>query len=467
MVIRGELVLGITRSFFMLTRLLKLSLVFLVTNGLLPLIAKADAKYNWYRYDVDSAKGEEKGKGQGALFGFSSIKHDASGNVKLGFRGHYDLKYAELQNHLWKIVVADTGLGGADAKMDMDLDAAGNPHFFFQTPGYDRVIYVHKKGSTWEEKEINKLHIQNLDFYNLSIKVDADSNVHMLYSSEHANYPYATYSKYGKDGVLASPVILRPNGGIAGKWNSIALDSKNSPLFSYYIQAESNLALSYMGSDTLKSQLIDSAGYENAHGYFNTLQRENDTSYYLSYLNTAKHIIQVAHGQPGGKWTVQKVDTMPAYTLFSSVIRMVLDSKGSPILAYPVVNKTLDGAITESALRIAYKKDSVWAYETIDSVGSPGQYVSMSILANDMPIISYWEGTKKTLKVVVASLTAPPDSNSNGIPDYKEVVSIFRNHAFASPMSRLPLPAYDILGRGKRQTGSLFRRDGQYFLLAR
>ncbi len=451
----------------MFARVLKFYFVFLSAHCLLPLIAKADTKYQWYRYDVDSAKGEEKGNGHGALFGFSSIKRDANGNVKLGFRGHYDLKYAELRNHLWNIVVADTGLGGADAKMDMDLDAAGLPHFFFQTPGYDRVIYVHKKGTGWEEKEINKLRIQNLDFYNLAIKVDSDSNVHMLYSAEHANYPYATYSKYGKDGVLASPVILRPNGGIAGKWNSIALNSKNSPLFSYYIQAESNLALSYMAGDSLKSQLIDSGGYENAHGYFNTLQCENDTSYYLSYLNTAKKIIQIAHGQPGGKWTVQKVDTMPAYTLFSSVIRMVLDSKGSPILAYPVVNKIVDGVITESALRIAYKKDSVWTYETIDSVGAPGQYVSLSILANDMPIISYWEGSKKTLKVVVASLTAPADSNSNGIPDYKEVVSIFRKHALTAPVTRFSMPAYDILGRGKRQTGSLFKTDGPYFLLAR
>jgi hypothetical protein len=444
----------------------------------IPSAPRADAKFNWYRYNVDSAAGEDKGAGHGALFGYSSIKCDKDGNVKLGFRGHYDLKYAELKNHLWNIVVADTGLGGANSKMDMDLDPQGDPHFFFETPAYDRVLYAHKKGSGWEEKEINKLHIENLDFYNISIKVDGDNDVHMLYPSLHEGYPYATYSKLGHDGVLADPVILRPNGGISGKWNSIAVDSKNSPLLSYFIQDHSNLAISYKDGDAFTSQVIDSSDYDNAHGYFNTLQRENDTSYYDCYMNSRHGVIQIAHGKPGGAWTIEKVDTMPVYSTFSSAIRMVLDSKGSPIVAYPVVKSVTDDVIGESSLRIAYKKDSAWVYQTVDSGGATGQFLSLSILPNDMPIISYWDGTNKILKTVVGSLTAPPDTNNNGIPDYKEVVAIAVRRLSPVVFRGFPLPGFDALGRpigisggapwrngfpeqrGNRATGAVLSRAG-------
>jgi hypothetical protein len=417
----------------------------------------ADNRYFWYGYVVDSAANTRAAS--------ASIKCDADGNVKLAYRGHYDIKYAELKDHRWTIQVADTGTG-ADARMDMDLDGAGNPHIVYHDWSYNWIYYAHRDSDKkWSHLTVKKMGLPNLDFYQVSIAADRDGNANLAFTTvgTHGPYASATYAKV-KDGKVIDSSYIN-DGGINGKWNSMTLDSQGKPVFAYYVFDNSNLGVATR-NDTggFTTQIVDSGDFANAHGFYASIARENDTSYYVSYVNEAKKIIQLAHGKPGGAWTIEKIDTMAHWTLFSSQIRVAVDTKGNPVIAYaPVTTEDGNVAVT-SELRIAYKVDGNWVSEVVDNEGVVGEYLALTInRQNDMPVIAYWDRTKGQRKVVVGSPTAPPDEDHNGIPDYKELPAGVLRRAPALRLRGEAFPFTDTMGRTHGILSGPLLPSGAYF----
>ena len=62
---------------------------------------------------------------------YSKIMFDSKDQLKVAFRGHYDIRYASFNGSTWDISVADTG-AGTDARVDMALDKADRPHIIHQ-----------------------------------------------------------------------------------------------------------------------------------------------------------------------------------------------------------------------------------------------------------------------------------------------------------------------------------------------
>ena len=406
--------------------------------------ASADNPFFWYRYDVDSNAAEQHDGNKGATFGYNALRADAKGNLKIAYRGHYNIKYSELKNHIWYTEIADDSTGSG-ARMDMALDPDGEPHMVFHNDNYGKAIYSERKNGVWKRKVLAELKLPNLDFYQVSIAVNQDFESHCVFTSAGAgDYANTTYVKVGKDGSATDPVKVF-TGGINGKWNSVTTDASGKPVISLFIFDRNNLGVATRNDSGFTTQWIDSSDYDNAHGFLNTIRPSAD-SFFVSYLNQVHQCIQIAHGKPGGIWTVERVDTLPAWTIFSSQIRMVVDSKGNPILGYPVVTKEDEYTAATSRLMLAYKKDGNWVTEVVDSNGVAGENLTMTI-ANDMPALAYWESGTKTLRVALASLTAPPDDDKNGIPDYKEVKPIALRRFPIVTDRPVAYPFFDALGR--------------------
>ncbi|GEM_PF-4490227 len=408
-------------------------------------VASADNQFFWYRYDVDSNAAEQHDGNKGATFGYNALRADVKGNLKIAYRGHYNIKYSELKNHIWYTEIADDSTGSG-ARMDMALDPDGEPHMVFHNDNYGKALYSARKNGVWKRKVLTELKLPNLDFYQVSIAVNKDFESHCVFTSAGAgNYANTTYVKVGKDGAATDPVKVF-TGGINGKWNSVTTDASGKPVISLFIFDRNNLGVATKNDSGFTTQWVDSGDYDNAHGFLNTIQPSAD-SFFVSYLNQAHACVQIAHGKPGGAWTVERVDTLPAWTIFSSQIRMVIDSKGNPILAYPLIKKEDEYAALESRLVITYKKAGSWVREVVDSSGIAGENLTMTILPNDMPALAYWESGTKTLRVAVGSLTAPPDEDKNGIPDYKEVKPIALRRFPIVAERPVAYPFFDALGR--------------------
>jgi hypothetical protein len=429
-------------------------------------LAKSAAdKFFWYNYTVDSAVNTRAAS--------ASIKCDSAGNIKLAYRGHYDIKYSELKDYRWKTIVADTGTG-ADARMDMDLDAAGNPHIIYHDWSYNYIYYARRASDgKWSHLMVKKTSLPNLDFYQVSLAVDKDGNSHMVFTSKGGfGYANLTYAKVDKDDKVVDSAFVQ-NGGVNGKWNSLTVDSQGKPVAAYYNFDYTSLAVANRSDTGFVLHFVDSTGSANKHGYFASIKRQNDTSYYATYINETKGQIQLAHGSPGGTWTVENVDSLPplrvvngdtvlSWTLFSSQVRLALDSKGNPFVAYPVV-LSKDGQVAiKSQLRLARKIDGQWVSDVVDSEGIAGEFLSLTMLPSDLPAITYWERSKGERKVAVASLTAPADTNHNGIPDYKEITGVLRQPR-GSRLRAKSFFMFDPLGRYQGALTGLALPAGAYF----
>jgi PGF-pre-PGF domain-containing protein len=95
------------------------------------------------------------------------------------------------------------------------------------------------------------------------------------------------------------------------------------------------------------------------------------------------------------EWTVQTVDSVGSVGEYTS---LALDNKGYPHISYRDA--------TKSDLKYAVWNGTAWTNQTIDSVGSVGEYTSLALNSSSYPSISYYDGTNTDLKYAAWSGTA-------------------------------------------------------------
>ena len=157
--------------------------------------------------------------------GASTIAVDGNGKIKVGYRSSHDIKYGIWADGHWTTERADSGTGG-DAQMTMALDKDGNPRIVYHDATYHSAIYAWKEGNVWKDRVAAVLNIENLDFYQSSIRVNADGDTYMCFAVKDAGWPAISVTKVAKNGDLTGPTVIDHG---SGKWNTMALDGNGQP----------------------------------------------------------------------------------------------------------------------------------------------------------------------------------------------------------------------------------------------
>lgn len=359
-----------------------------------PLVRAEDLQLYWGIHVIDTSR--EAG-------GYSRPRFDEDDNLKVAYRGHYDIQYAEyLGNRNWKVALADTGTGAA-AKVELVIDPDQNPHILYQSAEYASVYYAKKEDGSWKHRLIDRPGIQNVDFYQISMAADSKGGIHMAYSKAKEGWATMFYNYLDKDGNMKDSGYVYPE--LSGKWNTMVTDNEGKPVIAFFRNHQEELIVAWKESGTWKNQTVVDDTSHRVMGFHASITRESDTTYRLIYQDKYKHELWTATGSLGGTWTHEKIDDLEGFAYFNSSNAVAVGKDGMPFVAYSNV-KSSDGlAIEASRLMFAYKEDGEWKKVVVDSAGITGEYATLAVNSEGIPAISYFARTENLMKVAIGSLT--------------------------------------------------------------
>jgi hypothetical protein len=415
--------------------------------GLAPLAFAADPDFYWYYYDVDSLDAPVASKGA-----FSRARAASDGTIKIAYRKQYTVHYAEFDGvRIAKRELADTG-AYPGAKMTMDLDKNGHAFITYGDWADARLYSAHHDGTAWHHGFID--YLQNggsVDFYGMSMIADGKGGYHQVNTKHKDGWNALIYHHLDSEGAVTDSGYPC-DCGLSGKWNDVTMDPAGNPVIAYFKHSGNYAIVSWKEGSQWKSQPIDSV--VDAHqGYHSVIAHDTGNTYYVASHDRLKGKLLVAHGTPGGEWAKEALDTLPGFTLFGTSLSLAEDSAHVPYLAY--VHATVNGGddtAQTSRLMLAYKKDTAWTKVAVDTTGIVGEFATLSLGRNGLPIITYLDRTRLRLRMAVAKATAPADTNHNGIPDYQEIPSGIKKRGRLQGALKAAAPArFDALG--KRASG--------------
>lgn len=359
-----------------------------------PLVRAEDLKLYWGIHTIDTSR--EAG-------GYSRPKFDKDDNLKVAYRGHYDIQYAEyLGNRNWKVALADTGTGAA-AKVELAIDPSQNPHILYQSAEYASVYYAKKEGGSWKHRLIDKPGIQNVDFYQISMAPDSKGGIHMAYSKAKDGWATMFYNYLDKDGNMGDSGFVYPE--LSGKWNTMVMDKDDKPVIAFFRNHQEELIVAWTENGTWKNQTVVGDTSHKVVGFHASITRESDSTYRLIYQDKDKHELWTATGSLGGTWTHEKIADLDGFSYFNSSNAVAIGKGGMPMVAYSNV-KSSDGlAIEASRLMFAYRESGEWKKVVVDSVGITGEFATLAVNSEGIPAISYFARTDYFMKVAIGSLT--------------------------------------------------------------
>lgn len=389
-------------------------------------VASAELNLHWATMIVDSS---------GKIGAYSKPWYDKDGGLKVGYRGQYDVRYAEFKGGRWSSEIADTTSTGSAAKMDFVLDTDGHPHILYQNWNYQLQHYAAFDGTKWQHRQLDDLKHGNLDFYQLAMRPDTKGGVFMVYSKDRGpgNISALYGTRIDKDGNLSDTGYISP--GNFGKWCSMAMDSKDQPVVAFFRHLGETLELAFKRDGAWQLDTIGKAMVPQPQGYHVSIARASDTLYHVTYMFKNTKELWMASGKPGGAWTTEKIDELGSggFTLFTTQTSLGLGKDGIPFIAYAKLNAPDGQTVEASKLMLAYKDGDAWTKVVLDSAGIVGEYAALTISPEGTPAITYWDRTKNHLKVMFSS--------------FNPITSVRRKSSLSARKGAPAVPRFDASGR--------------------
>jgi len=385
----------------------------------------ADRDFYWYFYPIDTT---------GIIadpdfhYGTAVLRYDAKGTPKVAYgRSLQDLYYAELNGNEWKWQKVDTSFKD-EAKLDMALDADGNPHIAYEDYLFDKIHYAGYDGTDWKKAIVDSTMVDNdsrSNFYSLGIAVDSKKNKHFLYPRKNTDADFhhgATYALLDADLVRQEREAIC-NCGSSPKWGHMVLTADEKPVAAFYSAGDGNdkVLVEYpKNADWMKDTVKSATG---GPGYNTSLAIGKSDSLYISHQARDAKWLLMSSGKEGGPYVTEKVDSLPGTPLWVGKSPIAVNDSGVPFIAYIQCHLAGSSAynVSDSKLRLAWKKNGTWSMETVDSSSAiTGLRPDIAITKDGLPAIVYFNYSKHQLWLAVAKADAPADDNHNGIPDYQE-----------------------------------------------
>lgn len=327
----------------------------------------------------------------------SSIALDADQNLHLTYltreaKVYYTLRPAGASKWFPPKMVVDSTHANTNVYPRVAVDRQGLPHLCVS---FGVLLYITLTKSQWVTQHIDPG--SGIISYHCSIAVGPDGTPHVGWYHETlasgAQYSHFRHADL-EDGAW---MVRSVDGGIAGKWNSMAIDSKGFPHASYSQFARGG-DLDYAEWDGTNWRLTTVDSSENVssyRGFDNSLALSPDGSAHISYFDA--RTLKYAH-QNHGKWVIEKVDAVaPGYDHYGGSTTLLLDSNGNPHIIYGDFG----------AIKHAFWDDKKWQIETIVS-GAVQQYdnVDAAIGAKDTLYVSYPDPDDGFVKIATGRLTS-------------------------------------------------------------
>ena len=340
----------------------------------------------------------------------SSIALDGDQNLHLSYltkeaKVYYALRPAGASKWFFKVVI-DSTHANTNVYPRVAVDRQGRPHLCVS---FGVLMYVALTDHEWVKQQIDPG--SGTISYHCSIAVGADGVPHLGWYHEYL--PGGAQYSHFRHGALENGVwmVRSVDGGISGKWSSMAIDSKGFPHASYSQFAHGgDLEYAEWDGDSWKVTTVDSS--ENAHsyrGFDNSLILSPDGSAHISYFDG--RTLKYAH-QQHGKWVIEKVDVVaPGYDYYGGSTTVLLDSHGNPHIVYGDLG----------AIKHAFWDGKKWEIETVVS-GALQQYnnVDAAIGTNDTLYVSYPDPEDGFVKIATGKLASgsePAKKDSKGSKD--------------------------------------------------
>ncbi len=326
----------------------------------------------------------------------SSIALDADQNLHLTYltkeaKMYYALRPAGASKW-FSIMLVDSTHANTNVFPRVVVDRQDKPHLCVS---FGQLFYISMTNNQWVKQQIDPG--SGTISYHCSIAVGPDGEPHVGWYHEYlpggAQYSHFRHADL-ENGVWT---VRSVDGGIAGKWSSMVVDSKGFPRASYTQLAHGG-DLDYAEWDGNNWHLSTVDSSQNAgsnRGFDNSLTLSPDGSPHISYFDG--RTLKYAH-QDHGKWIIEKVDVVASgYDYYGGSTTLLLDSDGNPHIVYGDFG----------AIKHAFWDGKKWQIETVVS-GAVQQYnnVDAAIGTKDTLYVSYPDPDDGFVKIATGKLTS-------------------------------------------------------------
>jgi hypothetical protein len=332
----------------------------------------------------------------------SSIALDATGNLHMTYLGPNAKVYYAFRpagSKKWfSISVVESTHAVKNIYPMIAVDSGGQPHICVSTGELQYITLLNGKWSTQIVDQGG-----GVLSYHCSIAISPDGIPHLSWYHEFLpsgqQFTHLRHAEMEQGVWMARSV----DGGISGKWNSMALDAKGFPhiSFSQFGYGGDLRYAVWNGKEWTISDVDSSHNSSTARGFDNSLALGADGSEHISYFDANK--LKYAH-RSAGKWIIETVATAaPDYDHYAGSTTMLLDKQGSPHIVYGDFGSVVH----------AFRQGDKWQTENIVR-GGIQQYpsVSAAIGADDTLYVSYPDPADGNVKLATVTLGSVPANSA-------------------------------------------------------
>ncbi|MFC7780343.1 hypothetical protein [Legionella taurinensis] len=226
--------------------------------------------------------------------------------------------------------------------------------------------------------------------------------------------------------------IVTPDAAASiGQYTAVALDSTGKPVVSYYDEANSALKVLHCGNSSCSAgNTIATPDNTGSVGLYTSVTLDGNDFPVVSYYDAGNGKLKILHCG-NAACTAGNTMATPDMTGSNGVQSSIqLNNAGHPVVAY------FD--FTNSSLKIITCGNSACnagnTTVTVDSVADVGRYPSLKLDSNQKPVVSYLDATNGKLKVLHCGNTLCTSGNSltslpaNAVAGYYSSLSLDANN---------------------------------------